>query len=399
MARHSVTEVTHQGFGKRLTNSITGAILGGCLFIAAFPLLWWNEGRAISEYRALSEGADAVVNVANDRIAAANEGKLVHVSGRVEATPLIADAGIGVSVDGLALRRIVEMYQWQESRETHEKKTLGGGSDTVTEYKYQTDWDDDPINSADFHDASNYQNPSDWPLKSDGFAAPEAKLGAFTLTDSVRAEISDWRVLEPKLAASYPQTYGSFRQIASGALYQGDHPEQPKVGDLRIRYEYQPEAIFSVVARQTGQQLDVYTSSNGRSVLLVSSGEVAAAKMFQGAQQRNSVITWLLRLAGSLGMWLGLSMVFAPISRVLDILPMLGTIGSWGIALVTGLVSLLLSVLTIGISWVFYRPLLGGTLIALALALFIWSRRRGAPAATPTASPPPPPPPPAGAGT
>ncbi|PJA41444.1 MAG: hypothetical protein CO182_06655, partial [Lysobacterales bacterium CG_4_9_14_3_um_filter_62_6] len=153
MARHSVTEVTHQGFGKRLTNSITGAILGGCLFIAAFPLLWWNEGRAISEYRALSEGADAVVNVANDRIAAANEGKLVHVSGRVEATPLIADAGIGVSVDGLALRRIVEMYQWQESRETHEKKTLGGGSDTVTEYKYQTDWDDDPVNSADFHDA------------------------------------------------------------------------------------------------------------------------------------------------------------------------------------------------------------------------------------------------------
>jgi len=97
-------------------------------------------------------------------------------------------------------------------------------------------------------------------------------------------------------------------------------------------------------------------------------------------------------------MWIGLSMVFAPITRVLDILPMLGTIGSWGIGLVTGLVSLLLSLLTIGIAWLFYRPLLGGTLIAAVVALFIWSRtgRNKTPAAVkplpPSAMPPPPPP-------
>jgi hypothetical protein len=98
-------------------------------------------------------------------------------------------------------------------------------------------------------------------------------------------------------------------------------------------------------------------------------------------------------------MWLGLSLVFAPISRVLDILPMLGTIGSWGIGLVTGLISLLLSVLTIALAWVFYRPLLGGTMIALVVALFFWSRSgkktavaAGPPSATPPIPPPPPPP-------
>ena len=71
---------------------------------------------------------------------------------------------------------------------------------------------------------------------------------------------------------------------------------------------------------------------------------------------------------------------------------MLGTIGSWGIGLVTGLVSLSLSLTTIGVAWVFYRPLLGGSLIAIVVALLIWSRRARRPAgAAATAVPPPPP--------
>jgi hypothetical protein len=94
-------------------------------------------------------------------------------------------------------------------------------------------------------------------------------------------------------------------------------------------------------------------------------------------------------------------MVFAPISRILDVLPMLGTIGSWGIGVVTGLISLLLSLTTIGIAWVFYRPLLGGAILVGVVALFFWSRsgRKPAPAAAaatppmaPPAAPPPPPP-------
>ena len=92
---------------------------------------------------------------------------------------------------------------------------------------------------------------------------------------------------------------------------------------------------------------------------------VTGGGQLEGAQRRNTIFTWVLRGIGTLGMWFGLSMVFAPITRVLDILPVLGTIGSWGIGLVTGLISLLLSLLTIGLAWVFYRPLLGGTIIAL----------------------------------
>ena len=33
------------------------------LILAAFPLLWWNEGRAVKTAQGLSEGAGAVVSV------------------------------------------------------------------------------------------------------------------------------------------------------------------------------------------------------------------------------------------------------------------------------------------------------------------------------------------------
>lgn len=394
------TEVTRTGWGKRIGQSLSGALIGALMFLGSFALLWWNEGRAIAEARALAEGAGAVIDVGIDAVEPRNEGKLLHVTGAVDASPQARDDATGLAVDALQLRRVVEMYQWVEKRESKEEKKLGGGSETVTTYTYDTRWDDDVIDSSDFKKPESHANPREWPLRSDSFAAGEVKLGAFTLAQSVRDALGSWQALPATITAQLPEQFGEFRRLANGALYRGADPDQPQVGDMRIRYEYQPEATFSIIAKQSGGMLDRYVASNGREVLLVEDGSVPAAKMFEGAQARNSMITWIVRAAGTLLMWIGLSMVFAPISRVLDVLPMLGTIGSWGIGLVTGLVSLLLSLMTIGIAWVFYRPLLGGTIIAAVIALFVWSRmgrNKTAPAAAPptpapAASSPPPPP-------
>jgi hypothetical protein len=396
MAIDRITEVTRNSWGKRLSQSLSGALIGGLLFLASFALLWWNEGRAIAEARALSEGAGAVIDVGSDAVVAANEGRLLHVSGAVDAEPQARDDATGLAVDALRLRRVVEMYQWVEKRSTKEEKKLGGGSETVTVYEYEQAWSDDSIDSGDFKRPESHENPRDWPLRSDSFAAAEVKLGAFVLAAAVRDAVGHWQDLPAQATAQLPEQFGDFRRLADGGLYRGGDPNRPQVGDMRIRYQFQPEATFSIIARQSGGTLDRYTASNGREILLVEDGTVAAAKMFEGAQARNSMLTWLVRAGGTLLMWIGLSMVFAPISRVLDVLPMLGTIGSWGIGVVTGLVSLLLSLTTIGIAWVFYRPLLGGTLIAAVVALFIWSRsgRKPAPVAAPPAQTPSTPPPP-----
>ena len=390
------TEVTRTGWGKRIGQSLSGALIGGLLFLASFALLWWNEGRAIGEARALEEGAGAVVDVGIDAVDPEREGRLLHVTGAVDARPEARDEATGIAVDALQLRRVVEMYQWVEKRSSKEEKKLGGGSETVTVYDYEQEWNDDPIDSGDFKKYETHANPSDWPLRSDSFAAGEVTLGAFVLAQPVRDALGSWQDLPAQITAQLPEQFGEFRRMANGVLYRGADPERPQIGDMRVRYEYQPEATYSIVAKQTGGMLDRYVASNGREVLLVEDGSVPAAKMFEGAQSRNSLITWLVRLGGTVLMWIGLSMVFAPISRVLDVLPMLGTIGSWGIGLVTGLISLLLSLTTIGIAWVFYRPLLGGAIILGVVALFFWSRsgRKAAPAATPVMPPSAPPPPP-----
>ena len=42
-----VSVTTRQGWGSRLSESIKSVLFGVVLFGVAFPLLFWNEGRAV----------------------------------------------------------------------------------------------------------------------------------------------------------------------------------------------------------------------------------------------------------------------------------------------------------------------------------------------------------------
>ena len=42
----AVTEVSVESWGSRLGGAFKGILVGIILFILAFPLLFWNEGRA-----------------------------------------------------------------------------------------------------------------------------------------------------------------------------------------------------------------------------------------------------------------------------------------------------------------------------------------------------------------
>ena len=91
------TEVTHQGFFSRIGKSIVGVLVGIVLSIAAFPVLFWNEGRAVQTAKSLDEGAGAVVSVSADKIDPANEGKLVHLSAKAVTDETLSDEKSGRS--------------------------------------------------------------------------------------------------------------------------------------------------------------------------------------------------------------------------------------------------------------------------------------------------------------
>ena len=51
-----------QSWGGRLMESIKSVLVGFVFFIASFPLLFWNEGRAVQTAKSLKEGLGAVVS-------------------------------------------------------------------------------------------------------------------------------------------------------------------------------------------------------------------------------------------------------------------------------------------------------------------------------------------------
>ena len=93
--------------------------------------------------------------------------------------------------------------------------------------------------------------------------------------------------------------------------------------------------------------------------------------MFAAAERENTVITWLLRVGGFLLMCFGVSRIFRPLVVVADVVPFFGNLIGMGVGLVSFVVAAPLSLLTIAVAWVFYRPLLGIGLLLAAVAIFV----------------------------
>ena len=75
----AVTEVTTESWGSRLGGSLRGVLIGLALFVAGFPLLFWNEGNYVKTAKALDEGEGACIAVeSNAAVDPEMNGKLVH---------------------------------------------------------------------------------------------------------------------------------------------------------------------------------------------------------------------------------------------------------------------------------------------------------------------------------
>ena len=78
MSEDTFTEVTNASWLSRIGSAIKGIVIGLALFIVAFPILFWNEGRAVRRYKTLNEGAGSVISLPEARVLPENDGKLVH---------------------------------------------------------------------------------------------------------------------------------------------------------------------------------------------------------------------------------------------------------------------------------------------------------------------------------
>jgi len=368
------TDATTRGLGSRLMDSIKGIFFGLILFVVAFPLLWWNEGRAVKTARSLKEGERTVISVVADRVDPSNEGKLVHVTGRATTDEIVKDAMFGVSANAIKLRRDVQMYQWTEKSESETHKSAGGSQTTRTTYTYKLSWEGNPVDSEDFKHREGHQNPP-MPLHSEDFAAGNVKVGAFRLSATLIARITGDAPVDVTQASAPDTLLRQARRIEDG--FQSGDPAAPKAGDLRVTFKQVPQQDVSIIARQVQDTFEPYPTHAGRDIELLSMGTLSAESMFTTSEKENANLTWILRAVGFVLMFIGLMLVLRPLSTMGDVIPFVGGLVEFGAALFSGVVAICLSLVVISIAWILYRPLVGALLlVAACLAFFALTRAR-----------------------
>ena len=386
-------EVTHQGWLGRLGTAFKQMFVGLLMLVLALAVQFWNEGRTLKRDNALAEGRAQVVTVDAATLDAGREGKLVHVSGGATAGAAVGDPAFGVALPALALRRIVQMYQWKEKRETKEERTAGGGKRTITEYRYSTEWDDDAVDSSDFRE-SGHDNPGPLPYANETWRASPIRVGAFELSEQAAEEIDGWDRVAPDRVQLPPNLAASFR-LDDGWYVTSAEPAAPEIGDVRVRFDYIPEGVVSVVARQQGNVLAPHATSRGDELLLVESGAMDAPAMFAAEGSRNSMAAWALRIGGFVIAWVAFGILLKPLVVMADVVPIAGRIAGFGVGLVSFVLALIVSVLAIGSGWLFYRPwamvILAGLFAVALLWLLRGKRDVAAPPPPPSVVPPPPP--------
>jgi len=372
MTEDSFTEVSQESWFGRLGGAFKGILVGLILLIVAFPLLFWNEGRSVKEYKTLKEGGGAVVSVASDTVDAANTGKLLHLSGKANTEATLKDPVFGVSANALKLKRVVEMYQWKETSQSETKKKLGGGTETVTTYTYSKTWSDKAIPSANFKESTKqHQNPGSLPYESREQSADVVTLGAFTLSSSLVGQINNFESLPVSNDTPLPATLKGKATVHETEFYIGADPASPQLGDVRIAFKVVKPTEASVIAKQVGNTFEPYRTKAGGAIELLETGIHTADAMIQKEQESNIMLTWILRLAGFLLMLVGLSMIFKLLSVLADVLPILGDIVGAGTGIISFLSAAVLSLLTIAVAWIVYRPILGIILMVVAVGLTV----------------------------
>ncbi|KQV44412.1 MULTISPECIES: TMEM43 family protein [unclassified Rhizobium] len=384
----SITETTTTSWFSRLKSGLLGLLIGPLLGLGMIWLLSWNEGRSVKTYNALVEGAGVVVSVDSGAVDAANDGKLIHISGPVTPQGVPEDQSFGIEAQGaVGLKRQVEMYQWVEDTKSETKKTLGGGEETVTTYSYHKEWQSRPIDSSDFRDAGSHENPS-MPVESERFWVESATVGAFTVDGEAVADLGADKPLAVDAAAlgRISTNLGTDLPVrANGAtIYVSQNRQSPAIGDLRINFTRQDVATASFVGAQRGDALtDDFKTSNGRTVFLSAAGTVGAPDMFETAQSENTLITWLVRAGGLLGMFIGFAMMLSILGIVADVIPFVGSIVSFGTSAIALILTVLLGPLVIAVAWIAYRPIIAIAVLAagVLLAAGVIYLRRGKAAA------------------
>ncbi len=396
-------EVTTTGYGTRVGNSFKAIGSGILLFCIGTALLWWNEGRAVKTEKMLDEAGSAYVEMENpNKKDASLEGELICGTALATTEDSLIDKDFGVGAKAIALTRRVEYYQWVEHAQEKREDKLGGKEVTTTTYTYTKEWTSRPVESAQFKDPA-YQNKNMvlTTVEEAEQYAENVSWGAYKLNESLIHSIRSNEGLDLAIAedllkqldksaqTAYERFYGVNDSInkamaaaenkkdleyvhqAGNILYYGRVPGSPEVGDVRVTFEKVVPAKVTVMAVVDGDTFKPFKAKNGKRFQTLVMGKKSGDEIIEAQKEANNMFLWILRIVGILMVIGGLKGIFGFLETILKVVPFIAGIFGWGVGIVCTVIGVVWSLIVIAIAWLFYRPLLGISLLVIA-GFLVW---------------------------
>ena len=414
------------GYGTRVGNSFKAIGTGFILFCIGTALLWWNEGRTVKTEKMLEEVGGSYVEMENpNKKDASLDGELICGSALATTDDSLSDNQFGVGAKAIALHRRVEYYQWvEDSKESSEDK-LGGKEVTTTTYTYSKKWVSQPIESSEFKDSA-YQNKNMvlTTVEESEQYAENVKFGAYQLNESLIHMISSregldlninedlLKELDKNAQVAYERFYGvkksakqaveqlaettvlsdsakavadslkavndsiiknavnkkdlEYVHLAGNVLYFGRVPGSPEIGDVRVTFEKVVPAKVTVMAVVDGDSFKAFKAKNGKRFQRLVMGKKSGDEIIDIEKETNNMLLWVFRIFGVMLVIGGLKGIFGFLETVLKVVPFIANIFGWGVGVVCTILGLVWSLIIIAIAWLFYRPILGITLLVIA---------------------------------
>jgi hypothetical protein len=217
------------------------------------------------------------------------------------------------------------------------------------------------------------QQPAQQPQQPVAQAIPDSILAL--LPDSVKAQLDSLQAvndsINKQMANAENKKDLNYIHQAGNVLYFGRVPGAPEVGDVRVTFEKVVPAKVTVMAVVDGDTFKPFKAKNGKRFQTLVMGAKSGDEIIEAEKEANNMILWFLRILGCLMVIGGLKGIFGFIETILKVVPFIAGIFGWGVGLVCTIIGVAWSLIVIAIAWLFYRPLLGISLLVLA-GLLIW---------------------------
>lgn len=371
------TKTIHKSYGNRIGGSFKGVLTGFVLIGLGIWAIVWNEGRSVKRIKEINRGEKDVISVDSASINPANDNKLVHFYGRAVTDAVLTDGQFAISrTNDLRLIRRTEIYQWTEDKKEETKQNLGGSEDTVVTYIYEKEWDSTLANSSKFEHPEGHENPASIRFPSKTYVADNVKIGAYRIpADNVATigrpidlymGISTNRLIPAGLPTNaVPTDCGWY---IPGNLK--GTPGMPQIGDERVVFSYVPQTDATFIAVQLGSTFAKSSPKYGP--VIQSDGICTTDELFESARSANSFLTWIIRIIAFAMIYGGFKAILDPLKVLADVVPFIGKIIGFGTKLISFVLALIITLVTIAIAWLAYRPLISIPLLLAVGALIFY---------------------------